>query len=71
VNATGSNPSELIMGRKIRTTAVLITSNQLDPSGPDLRKGRENDRQSKQRWRLNFNRMHGARSLKLLYVGDR
>jgi hypothetical protein len=58
------------MGRKIRTT-VPITSDQLQPSWPDLEKVREKDRQSKQRMRVNFNRMHGARTLKPLYVGDR
>ncbi|XP_056014988.1 uncharacterized protein K02A2.6-like [Ostrea edulis] len=70
VHATGTSPSELIMGRKIRTT-VPIGSDQLEPGWPDLGKVREKDRQSKHRMRVNFNRMHGARILKPLYVGDR
>lgn len=70
VHATGTSPSELIMGRKIRTT-VPICSDQLEPGWPDLGKVREKDRQSKHRMRVNFNRMHGARTLKPLYVGDR
>ncbi|XP_048771969.1 uncharacterized protein K02A2.6-like [Ostrea edulis] len=70
VHATGTSPSELIMGRKIRTT-VPICSDQLEPGWPVLGKVREKDRQSKHRMRVNFNRMHGARTLKPLYVGDR
>ena len=65
----GYSPSELLMGRKLRTTIPMITE-QLLPSIPSkfLVKGKEvkiRDRQQK-----NFNKYHHASPLKLLKSGD-
>ena len=65
----GYSPSELLMGRKLRTTIPMITE-QLLPSIPPkfLVKGKEvmiRERQQK-----NFNKYHRASPLKLLKSGD-
>ena len=65
----GYSPSELLMGRKLRTTIPMITE-QLLPSIPPkfLVKGKEvmiREQQQK-----NFNKHHRASPLKLLKSGD-
>ena len=65
----GYSPSELLMGRKLRTT-VPTTRGQLIPRVPDSTVVRERDRHQKQRQEKTFNCHHGARDLPELSPGD-
>ena len=65
----GYSPSELLMGRKLRTT-VPTTRQQLIPNTPDRSLVRERDKQQKQRQEETFNRRHGARELPALVPGE-
>ena len=65
----GYSPSELLMGRKLRTT-VPTTREQLTPKVPDSTLVRERDKQQKQRQERTFNMRHGARDLSELVPGD-
>lgn len=65
----GFSPSELLMGRKLRTT-VPTTRQQLVPRVPDSTLVRNRDKQQKQRQERTFNRRHGARELPELVPGD-
>ena len=53
------SPSELLMGRKLRTT-VPTTREQLTPRFPDSTLVHEIDKQQKQRQERTFNMRHGA-----------
>ena len=64
IAATGVSPSQLIMGRQIRTTVPMLTSNLL-PTWPDLSTVREADKKMKERYSA-YNRKHGARYLSFM-----
>ena len=61
VTATGVSPSELIMGRKLRTT-VPISSEKLKPEWPDFDDVQKRDALTKSVMRDNYNRLHGVRT---------
>jgi len=65
----GYSPSELLMGRKLRTTVPTIQK-QLIPRVPDSTLIRKRDKQQKQRQERTFNMRHGARELPELVPGD-
>ena len=65
----GYSPSELLMGRKLRTT-VPVTRNQLIQKLPDRTLVRKRDEQEKQRQERSFNKRHRARELSELDPGD-
>ena len=65
----GYSPSELLMGRKLRTT-VPTTRGQLIPRVPDSTVVRERHQHQKQRQEKTFNCHHGARDLPELSPGD-
>ena len=65
----GYSPTELLMGRKIRTTLPL-TENQLIPSIPDMEMVRKKEEQIKQRMKKNFDARHKAITLPMLEKGD-
>ena len=65
IAATGVSPSQLIMGRQIRTTVPMLTSNLL-PTWPDISNVREADKKMKERYSSAYNRKHGARSLSFM-----
>jgi len=67
--AVGYTPSELLMGRKLRTT-VPITRQQRKPIVPDHSAVTERDKREKARQAENFNFHHGARQLPTLQPGD-
>jgi len=67
--AVGYTPSELLMGRKLRTT-VPITRQQRKPIVPDHSAVIERDKREKARQAENFNFHHGARQLPTLQPGD-
>ena len=62
LQVTGCSPSQLIMGRRIRTTLPL-PKEALDPKWPDAETVRERDKAAKQKNCENYNRAHGARAL--------
>ena len=66
--ACGYSPSELLMGRKLRTTIPTFHSN-LYPSWPDMNVLREREVESKEKQRLSFNRRHNATPLNALQPG--
>ncbi|KAK3085333.1 hypothetical protein FSP39_001659 [Pinctada imbricata] len=70
ISATGKSPSELLMGRRIRTT-VPVSPKQLQPDWSCLTDVRNRDGIAKRRMRRNFNRSHGVQSLPPLIIGDR
>ena len=65
----GYSPSELLMGRKLRTTVPTIRE-QLVPRVPDSTLVRERDKQQKQRQERTFNTRRRARELSELVPGD-
>ena len=65
----GYSPSQLLMGRKLRTT-LPIAPKQLKPSVPKERVVREKERKSKKRNKRNFDSRHKARELQPLQPGD-
>ena len=66
---TGYSPSELLMGRKLRTTVPTIRQ-QLIPNVPDSAVVPKRDKQQKLRQERGFNSRHGARDLPELDPGD-
>uniref|UniRef100_A0A3Q3D6C3 Integrase catalytic domain-containing protein n=1 Tax=Hippocampus comes TaxID=109280 RepID=A0A3Q3D6C3_HIPCM len=66
---TGVSPSELLMGRRIKTALPTLESN-LQPQWPDLVAVRSKDAREKQKQAFYFNQRHGARPLPLLRTGD-
>ena len=69
IPATGLSPSQLIMGRQIRTTVPTLSRN-LQPAWPDLSIVREVDKRMKKRYSDAYNKRHGARSLSGLEAGQ-
>lgn len=69
IASTGCSPSQLLMGRHLRTTVPTIASN-LVPAWPDFRSVEEKDRKAKESYQYFFNHRHGARSLSPLCPGD-
>ena len=69
IPATGVSPSQLIMGRQIRTTVPMLTSNLL-PAWSDFTSVREADKKMKKRYSSAYNSKHGARSLSDLEAGQ-
>ena len=65
----GYSPSELLMGRKLRTTIPMITE-QLLPSIPPKFVVKEKEVRIRERQQKNFNKHHRASPLKLLRSGD-
>lgn len=62
VKATGYSPAELMLGRKIRTTLPCLASN-LKPVTPDHNIVKENDINTKSKYKQNFDKHHGAQKL--------
>jgi len=69
LSATGYSPSQLMMGRTIRTTLPTLQRN-LAPRWPDPEKVRENDDKAKSDYRYYYNRRHSARPLQDLAMGS-
>lgn len=67
--ANGYSPTELLMGRKIRTTVPVIPS-QLDPNGADLEKVKMREQSYRQKQKLNFDKRHRAHNMPILQPGD-
>ena len=65
----GYSPSELLMGRKLRTTIPMITE-QLLPSIPPMFLVKGKEVMIRERQHKNFNKYHRASPLKLLKSGD-
>ncbi|XP_032217921.2 uncharacterized protein K02A2.6 isoform X1 [Nematostella vectensis] len=66
----GFSPSELLMGRRLRTT-VPISPEQLKPAIPDFNRVKAKDDMIKDRQKRNFDQHHGARELTPLKSGDK
>ncbi|KAJ8877222.1 hypothetical protein PR048_021676 [Dryococelus australis] len=66
----GFSPSELLFGRKLRTTLPVIRATQQQPGHQDREKFYITDKQLKQRNKANFDQRHGARKLRELVVGE-
>ena len=69
IPATGVSLSQLIMGRQIRTTVPMLTSNML-PAWTGFSTTCEADKRMKERYSSAYNRKHGARSLSDLQTGQ-
>lgn len=65
----GYSPSELLMGRKLRTT-VPTALKQLSPRTPDYTDVRAKNQEVKERQRDNYDAHHGARELPSLLPGE-
>ena len=59
---TGFSPSELIMGRRIRTTLPVLDKH-LEPGWPAAEKVQHNDSRAKSKYKQHYDRRHGAKSL--------
>lgn len=68
-SSTGVSPSELLMGRKIRTTLPTLEKN-LRPKWPNREHVRARDAVEKSKQALYFNRRHGVKQLTPLQQGD-
>ena len=69
VTATGVSPSELMMGRRIRTT-VPVLPKVLAPRWPNLTDVRWCDKKAKANMQRNYNTRHGVKTLHPVSVGD-
>ena len=69
VAATGFSPSQLIMGRTIRTTLPTLPSN-LQPRWPDSREVKDNDEKAKSSYRYYYNRRYSTKPLPPVPVGS-
>ncbi|KAK7912494.1 hypothetical protein WMY93_012705 [Mugilogobius chulae] len=67
--ANGYSPTELLMGRKIRTTVPVIPS-QLDPHGADLGKVKSREQSYRQRQKQNYYKRHRAHDMPSLQQGE-
>jgi len=67
--ANGHSPTELLMGRKIRTTVPVIPS-QLKPACTDTERLIRSEQQYRQKQQRNYNRRHRAHDLPRLQPGD-
>ena len=68
--ATGKTPSELIMGRLIRTTLPTLTK-VLEPKLPNQTAIKRADIKAKRGYKESFDKRNGARELPKLQPGDR
>ena len=68
VASTGFAPSQLLMGRALRTTLPSISSN-LDPKWPEMEQVRRTHSVAKEKSSKNYNRVHGAKPLKPIQPG--
>ena len=66
---SGYSPSELLMGRRLRTT-VPTNPKLLLPKTPDLSQVKNRDAQLKNRQKKDFDTHHGAQELSVLHPGD-
>ena len=67
--ANGYSPAELLMGRKLRTTVPIISSN-LQPRLPDSQALRQKEGEMRQRQKKTFDSRHKAQSLHPLSPGE-
>ena len=70
VQATGYSPSQLLMGRRLRTTLPCL-SETLTPEWPSPETVKKKDREAKAEYAYQYNRRHGARLLSPLPDGSR
>lgn len=67
IAATGMRPSELLMGRRIKT--ILLTHiNELKPKQPNLNKVKEKDAK---RRKIYYDKRYGVHNLNPLKIGDK
>ena len=66
----GYSPSELLMGRKLRTM-IPTTPSQLKPKLPHVHTLKKREKEIKDRQKRNFDKTHKARSLSPLREGDK
>ena len=64
------SPSQLLMGRQIRTTLPVHPS-RLEPQWPDFDQVREKEREYKGQMKKNFDQRHRVKELSQLNQGDR
>ena len=69
VQVTGCAPSQLLMGRIIKTN-VPMSSSTLAPRWPDITEVIRRDYEAKLKCTENYNRTHGAKKLNTLSPGD-
>lgn len=69
IAATGYSPSQLIMGRVIRTTLPTLPRN-LEPAWPDQEKVKDNDDRAKSSYRYYYNRRYSTKPLPPVSAGD-
>lgn len=67
--ANGYSPTELLMGRKIRTTVPVLPS-QLNPACTDVEDLRKAEQRYKDKQRQDYNRRHRAHDMPCLQPGD-
>uniref|UniRef100_A0A3B3HH25 Gypsy retrotransposon integrase-like protein 1 n=1 Tax=Oryzias latipes TaxID=8090 RepID=A0A3B3HH25_ORYLA len=67
--ANGYSPAELLMGRRIRTTVPMISS-QLNPEGADMKRLRKIEQKYRQKLQQDYNSRHRAHDLSQLQPGD-
>ena len=67
----GLSPSQLLMGRQLRTAHLPVLEQTLQPKTPDLQKVKQTEERSKEKLRTNYDRRHRARDLPTLNCGDR
>ena len=70
IAATGCSPSQLMLGRHIRTTLPVL-SGTLEPNWPDRETVLLKDLATKESYTEHYNRRHGVRSLEPLQLGER
>ncbi|XP_046554151.1 uncharacterized protein K02A2.6-like [Haliotis rubra] len=68
IEATGSSPAEMMIGRKLRTT-LPITRDNLVPQWSDLDRVQSKDDKMKKRYEQQYNRRHSTRPLPGLTPG--
>ena len=66
----GYSPSQLMMGRQLRSSLPVHTS-KLIPDWPDLQKVRQKDKELKRKQSENFDSRHRARPLSTLTKGEK
>ena len=70
IAATGHSPSQLMLGRHIRTTLPVLPST-LEPSWPDRESVLLRDQATKESYAEHYNHRHGVRPLQPLQPGER
>ena len=68
LEVTGHSPSQLLMGRMIRTT-LPVPDEILKPKWPNADEVRRRDEKAKKKYEENYNRTHGARKLPVIRPG--